>query len=556
VDAVDAAGNRSAHAGIDTATAACADTTPPSAPGIVQASARGTSTLAVAWGAASDDVGVAGYGVYLNGSSVGTTSASQRSWNLSGLACDTMYSVGVDAVDAAGNRSAASSSLLATTPCPDTTPPSTPSGLAAASVTQTGATLSWTAATDNAGVTGYRVYRDGTALGTTASTSYAVTGLTCGTTSQLGVEAYDGAGNTSGRATLGVTAAVCAGPTPSVFLSPTGSDANACSQAAPCKTLQRGFNVASAGAIVQLAGGTYAGGTLAGDKGSTADVVFQPAPGAAIAVSSRLTLAGLHHVTLRGLSFQTSDPVRDLMLEACNDDLTLDSLTGRKFMIIEGNSNVTMLGSSWGGYGTPGDTVDNVIGTAGATGPVRQCGGATAGPATNILIDRTRFHHVFWGVSTSSWSGAHPDCFEINGYVNGVTIRNSEFDHCVDSFFGLYTDQGDLLNVTFENNSLHDGGTESWYAIQNVCSGSNGYRGGNIVFRGNTFDTNPSALDAYPALRAECAPKPGYASVLVQGNTFAQGPPSSACTTSRGSPYNTTWDANRFTYGSACGTIG
>ena len=556
VDAVDAAGNRSTRSGIDTATAGCTDTVSPSAPGTVQASARGVSTLAVTWGAASDNIGVTGYGVYLNGTSVGTTSASQRAWNFSALACDTMYSVAVDAVDAAGNRSAKAASLIATTPCPDTTPPTTPAGLATAAVTPTGATLSWQASTDGVGVAGYRVYRNGTAVGTTTGTSYAVTGLTCGVAAQLGVEAYDGAANVSGRATVGVTAGACSGSTASIFLSPTGADANACTQAAPCKTLQRGFNAASAGGVVQLAGGTYAGGSLGGDKGSASDVVFQPEPGASVVVSSRLTLASLHHVTLRGLSFQTSDTVRDLMLEACNDDVTLDSVTGRKFMIIEGNSNITIANSSWGGYGTPGDTVDNVIGTAGATGPVRQCGGATAGPASNILIDRTRFHDVFWGVQTSKWSGAHPDCFEINGYVNGVTVRNSEFDHCVDSFFGLYTDQGDLLNVTFENNRLHDGGTESWYAIQNVCSGSNGYRGGNIVFRGNMFDTNASAFDPYPALRAECAPKAGYAPVLVQGNTFAQGPPSSSCSTSRGSPYNTSWDANRFTYGSACGTTG
>lgn len=352
---------------------------------------------------------------------------------------------------------------------------------------------------------------------------------------------------------------------PSVWLASTGTDATCVrgNSALKCKTFQKAFTIAQAGDIVEISAGSYGGETLTGDKGSAADVVFQPASGATVTVTgSRMTLSDLHHVTLKGITFSTSDTFRDVMFEACNSDLTLDGATAKKFTMLEGNTDVTIKNSSFGGYGTSGDTVDNVIGTAGATGPVRMCGGSLAGPATNILIDNVRFHDVFWGVAQADWGGAHPDCFEINGYVNGVTIQNSEFDHCVDSFMGLYTDQGDLINVTFTNNDLHDGGTPSFYAIQNVCSGSNtgsgnfagssGYKGGNIKFQNSTWDTNPAADESYPSLRAECAQETGFNPVEISGNTFDQGPPPTVCTTSKGSPYNSNWHDNTYLFGDAC----
>ena len=71
-------------------------------------------------------------------------------------------------VDAAGNRSEQAVVMVSTTACGDTQPPTAPTGLAASSVTQTSLTLRWAAATDNVGVTGYNVYRNGTLLGQTS----------------------------------------------------------------------------------------------------------------------------------------------------------------------------------------------------------------------------------------------------------------------------------------------------------------------------------------------------------------------------------------------------
>ncbi|GIH91225.1 endo-1,4-beta-xylanase [Planobispora siamensis] len=79
----------------------------------------------------------------------------------------------------------------------DTTPPSTPGRPAASAVTATGATLTWTASTDNRAVTGYDVYRGTTRLASSATNSVALTGLTPETAYTVHVVARDAAGNTS-----------------------------------------------------------------------------------------------------------------------------------------------------------------------------------------------------------------------------------------------------------------------------------------------------------------------------------------------------------------------
>lgn len=79
----------------------------------------------------------------------------------------------------------------------DTTAPSVPGGLKTDSVTPTSVTLSWTASTDDVGVTGYDVFRNGVAAGSSATPSITVSGLTPGTSYTFTVKAKDAAGNLS-----------------------------------------------------------------------------------------------------------------------------------------------------------------------------------------------------------------------------------------------------------------------------------------------------------------------------------------------------------------------
>ena len=113
-----------------------ADTQAPTAPTNVVAGSRTATSIASRWSASSDNVGVTGYGLYRGGVQTGTSSSTTGIF--SGLTCNTNYTLAVDAYDAAGNHSAKSRVMVATTACPDTTPPSAPTGLAASNVTQTG----------------------------------------------------------------------------------------------------------------------------------------------------------------------------------------------------------------------------------------------------------------------------------------------------------------------------------------------------------------------------------------------------------------------------------
>ncbi len=79
----------------------------------------------------------------------------------------------------------------------DTQTPSTPTNLIASSVGETTLSLSWTASTDNVGVTGYDVYQGSTLLTNVTGTTYNVTGLSSSTTYNFTVRAKDAAGNQS-----------------------------------------------------------------------------------------------------------------------------------------------------------------------------------------------------------------------------------------------------------------------------------------------------------------------------------------------------------------------
>jgi chitodextrinase len=88
---------------------------------------------------------------------------------------------------------------------PDGIAPTTPGNLSASMTGASTARLSWTASTDNTGVTGYRVSRNGTLLGTVTGTTFDDSGLVAGSTYGYSVVAFDGANNTSAAATRSLT---------------------------------------------------------------------------------------------------------------------------------------------------------------------------------------------------------------------------------------------------------------------------------------------------------------------------------------------------------------
>ena len=205
VAAFDAAGNASAASVPASATtqATVVDTTAPTVS--MTAPANGvvvTGTAVTVSASASDNVGVSGVQFLLDGVSLGaedTTAPYSITWN-STTTTSGLHTLSARARDAAGNTATASNVNVTV----DNQAPTVPTGLGAAAASSTQINLSWTASTDNVGVTGYRIFRcQGAActpsaqVATSTTNAYANTGLTASTTYTYAVAAFDAAGNAS-----------------------------------------------------------------------------------------------------------------------------------------------------------------------------------------------------------------------------------------------------------------------------------------------------------------------------------------------------------------------
>jgi chitodextrinase len=151
VDAFDRGDRHSPVTTLTVSTAACPDTTPPSAPAAIRQVATTETSLMVTWSSSTDDVGVVEYGLYTGGLRV--ASSSDASATLTNLTCGTGYLVAIDAGDAAGNRSTQATSYLATAPCASRSTGGASTGAAAAPTSPAGAVANSSPTAGNAGAT-------------------------------------------------------------------------------------------------------------------------------------------------------------------------------------------------------------------------------------------------------------------------------------------------------------------------------------------------------------------------------------------------------------------
>jgi len=409
VQTYDAAGNTSdiAYATAINSTSACGttDTAAPSTPTNLAATAATSSSISVSWTASTDNVGVAGYGRYQNGALL--SSGTGTTYTFTGLNCATGYTLAVDAYDAAGNRSGTMQITASTSACSsgDTQAPTTPTNLAATGASSNSISVSWTASTDNVGVAGYGRYQNGALMSSGAGTTFTFNGLNCGTGYTLAVDAYDTAGNRSGKAQITASTSGCPTGGASVYMSTTGSDTNPCTQAQPCKTFDRAYKAATPGQVVEVAGGSYPGQTINPDssKTSTNDIIFRPASGASVNVTGEIEANGAHF------------ELRDMTIDQINfprsaDDITLRNVVNHG-MWMQGPSNISIIGGEITCAGGSCDFHSHIQ------------NGGDGHPPTNILWDGVYFHD--W----TSQAGEHVECLQILGGDN-VTIRNSIFKNC------------------------------------------------------------------------------------------------------------------------------
>jgi len=174
------------------------DRTPPSAPGNLEAQASVTS-VKLNWSASTDNKpGDIQYQVMRNGALVSTVSALTYLDN--NLKPDTEYQYSVSAIDVAGNISQSISTQAKTDaqPTQDTQAPSTPEGLFVKNNTAQAVTLGWQPSEDNVGVSGYKIYRNGTLKATSPNPQWTDNAIkTGGVTYRYKVQAFDAANNVS-----------------------------------------------------------------------------------------------------------------------------------------------------------------------------------------------------------------------------------------------------------------------------------------------------------------------------------------------------------------------
>jgi chitodextrinase len=140
-------------------------------------------------------------------------STTQTSATVENLDCGTKYRFEIRKYTASGDLSPSAEYVDAQTKnCPDTEPPSRPQNLAATAATETSISVSWSASTDDVGVTGYDLYRGGSKVDSTNTTSHTFGGLSCGTGYTFAVEAYDAASNRSAPSTITASTKACPPP--------------------------------------------------------------------------------------------------------------------------------------------------------------------------------------------------------------------------------------------------------------------------------------------------------------------------------------------------------
>jgi chitodextrinase len=139
VDSYDAAGNRSPQAVVMVSTMPCSDTQAPSTPAGLTVSGITQTTGTLGWSASQDNVGVAGYEIFRNSAKLTTTTGVTSPQ--SGLTCNTAYTFGVVAYDAAGNRSSQAQVVTQTAACSTSPTPPPTSGVVELSGTVSPSTL-------------------------------------------------------------------------------------------------------------------------------------------------------------------------------------------------------------------------------------------------------------------------------------------------------------------------------------------------------------------------------------------------------------------------------
>jgi hypothetical protein len=212
-----------------------------------------------------------------------------------------------------------------------------------------------------------------------------------------------------------------------LYVSTSGSDGSTCSSSAPCRSFDRAYSLAHAGARIVVAPGSYPPQTINANGRTGAPVIFAPAPGGKVTIPDELNVYGSH------IEFQRMK-VGDWYVRAGAEDVTFRAMSARLFFI-RSATNIRVLGGSVGG-------IDD--GSAPTIGSTYQ----SSVPSRDILIDRVRFHDI----TRRAAPNTHVQCLFVQS-VAGLTVEDSSFRNC--DIFDVYVNNIGIgpvpSNLLFEN---------------------------------------------------------------------------------------------------------
>jgi len=309
----DASRNSAASGDATFTTSAAPDMTPPTISMTAPSNNATVSGTAPVSANATDNIGVASVQFQLDGANLGSADSSSPysvSWNTA-TASNGSHSLRAIARDAAGNSATSTAvNVTVSNSTPDTTPPSVPAGLSATAQSSTQIRLTWSASTDNVGVTGYRIFRASVQVGTSASTAFTDSGLAAGTTYSYAVAAYDAAGNISAQsAAASATTSSSSGRVIEIFPSNANTSCN--------EEFENVANTLQPGDSLILHGGMYTQNcrrSISGINGTASSpITIEAASGETPLITrpsnneNNIEFDAVSYLVVRGLHFQGGD---------------------------------------------------------------------------------------------------------------------------------------------------------------------------------------------------------------------------------------------------------
>ncbi len=354
----------------------------------------------------------------------------------------------------------------------DTQAPTIPNNLSASAITGSGFMLTWTASTDNVGVTGYEVFRNGISLGTTATASFSITGLSCGTNSAMTVRARDAIGNWSATGnilnvsttplpnagTISGTTSFCVGiTTPLISNGLTGGSWSSSNTAVA--------TINASGVVSGVAAGTatvtYAVSANGCNTSTSTTVTINALPNAG-------TISGTTTICAGATTSLISNGLTGGSWSSSNTAVATVNASGVVSGVAAGTATVTYAVSANGCNTSTSTTVTiNALPNAGTiSGTTTICAGATTSLISN-------------GLTGGSWSSSNTAVATINasGVVSGVAAGTATVTYAV-SANGCNTSTSTTVTI----NALPNAGTIS--GTTTICAGattsliSNGLAGG------------------------------------------------------------------------------